>query len=102
MFGTIIFCTLFSCLVAVGSGAGGDARAENQQGTLHQRTYFYVGQSYAPQGNSSIAFGQMYVEHLVPEKVTRPFPLLFIHGHGKHHPRYRCASWNKGHEFEKE
>lgn len=55
----------------------------NVQGTLHRRTYFYVGQSYAPQGNSSIAFGQMYVEHLIPAEVTQRYPLLFIHGNGK-------------------
>ncbi|GLB33403.1 putative alpha/beta hydrolase [Lyophyllum shimeji] len=52
------------------------------QGTLHRRDYFYVGQTYAAQGNSSIAFGQIYVEHLTPEKITQPFPLLMIHGHG--------------------
>ncbi|TFK43325.1 alpha beta-hydrolase [Crucibulum laeve] len=57
--------------------------AENSiLGTFHRRSYFYVGQSYVPQGNSSIAFGQMYVEHLVPSVVSQPFPLLFIHGRG--------------------
>jgi len=52
------------------------------QGTLHRRDYFYVGQTYAAQGNSSVAFGQIYVEHLTPEKTTQPFPLLLIHGNG--------------------
>lgn len=51
-------------------------------GTLHTRNYFYIGESFSPFGNSSIASGQIYVEHLIPEKISQPFPLLFIHGHG--------------------
>lgn len=54
--------------------------------TLHRRSYFYVGQTYVPSGassigNSTIADGQMYVEHLVPAKTTQPFPIVIIHGH---------------------
>lgn len=53
-----------------------------QQGTLHRRTYLYVGQTYVPQGNSTIAADQMYVERLTPAEVTQPLPILFIHGMG--------------------
>ncbi|KAK0242399.1 Alpha/beta hydrolase family-domain-containing protein [Armillaria nabsnona] len=49
-------------------------------GVLHYRSYFYVGQSYDTQNGSTVAHGAMYVEHLVPAKVTQPFPLVFIHG----------------------
>lgn len=55
---------------------------EQGLGTLHRRTYFYVGQAYTAQGNSTIAADQMYVEHLTPAKVTQPLPILFIHGQG--------------------
>ncbi|PFH52862.1 hypothetical protein AMATHDRAFT_139154 [Amanita thiersii Skay4041] len=55
---------------------------QDPQGTLHRRSYFYVGQSYIPSGNSTVAFGQMYVEHLIPAKVTQTLPLVMIHGHG--------------------
>ncbi|KAJ7283376.1 Alpha/Beta hydrolase protein [Mycena rebaudengoi] len=55
---------------------------DNQQGTLHRRSYLYVGQSYVTQGNSTVAHAQMYVERLTPAKVTQPFPILFIHGQG--------------------
>ena len=60
-----------------------------QIGTLHRRTYFYVGEVYVPSDtnsiqNSSVATGQMYVEHLVPATVTQPYPILFIHGHGEY------------------
>ncbi|KAK0453266.1 Alpha/beta hydrolase family-domain-containing protein [Armillaria borealis] len=51
-------------------------------GVLHYRSYFYVGQSYDTQNGSTVARGAMYVEHLVPAKVTQPFPLVFIHGLG--------------------
>ncbi|KAG6918211.1 hypothetical protein DXG01_015804 [Tephrocybe rancida] len=51
-------------------------------GTLHRRSYFYVGERFTAQGNLSIAAGQIYVEHLTPQKVTQPLPLLIIHGHG--------------------
>ncbi|KAF8897146.1 Alpha/Beta hydrolase protein [Infundibulicybe gibba] len=61
---------------------GAICAAQNQQGTLHRRSYFYVGQHYVPQGNSSIAAGQLYVEHLTPAKVTQPLPIVLIHGHG--------------------
>ena len=51
-------------------------------GVLHRRSYFYVGGDYVPQNSSQVAHGQMYVEHLVPEKVTQQYPLVMIHGHG--------------------
>ncbi|KAG7096627.1 hypothetical protein E1B28_004044 [Marasmius oreades] len=49
-------------------------------GTLHSRNSFYVGGEYS---NTEIAFGQIYVEHLVPADVTRPLPLMFICGRGQ-------------------
>ncbi|KAG6375082.1 Alpha/Beta hydrolase protein [Boletus reticuloceps] len=49
---------------------------------LHTRDYFYVGGSYVPHGSSVVHHGQMYVEHLTPARVTRRFPVLFIHGNG--------------------
>jgi len=51
---------------------------------LHRRSYFYVGGSYDPVGTegAAISFGQMYVEHLVPEKVTARFPIVIIPGNG--------------------
>ncbi|KAG9317135.1 alpha beta-hydrolase [Chiua virens] len=49
---------------------------------LHTREYFYVGGSYVPHSSSMIHHGQMYVERLTPARVTRPIPLLFMHGNG--------------------
>lgn len=52
------------------------------QGTLHRRNYFYAGGTYVPQGNLTFVHGQMYVEHLQPAVVTKPYPILFIEGAG--------------------
>ncbi|KAJ7087238.1 alpha beta-hydrolase [Mycena belliarum] len=71
---TISFLLGSSCIAGV--------LAHWQQGTLHRRTYFYVGQSYTPQGNSTIAADQVYVERLSPAHVTQPLPILLIHGQG--------------------
>lgn len=49
---------------------------------LHTRDYFYVGGAYVHHGSSTVHHGQMYVEHLTPARVTRRFPILFIHGNG--------------------
>ncbi|KAJ6627418.1 Alpha/Beta hydrolase protein [Mycena sp. CBHHK59/15] len=71
--GLVFLFAAFSCV---------SGKPPPQLGTLHRRTYFYVGQSYTPQGNSTIAAGQIYVEHLTPAVVTQPLPILFIHGQG--------------------
>jgi hypothetical protein len=52
-------------------------------GTLHHRDYFYVGGSYTQDGTAIVADGQIYVEHLVPAQVTKPLPIVFIHGRGQ-------------------
>src|SRR6266853_997582 len=43
------------------------------------REFFYVGGKYSGTGNEVMA-GQMYVEVLRPQQVTRKYPLVFIHG----------------------
>ena len=58
------------------------ANASKLQGTLHRRNYFYAGGTFVQIGNLTYVHGQMYVEHLQPAKVTKPYPLLFIEGAG--------------------
>lgn len=58
-------------------------RSHDVEGTLHRRNYFYIGGSFIQRDDdSTLVHGQMYVEHLVPAKVTQPYPLLFIEGMG--------------------
>ena len=54
----------------------------SNEGTLHRLSYFYIGNEYTSAQNSVVSSGQMYVEHLVPIKVTQPFPIIFIPGKG--------------------
>lgn len=54
----------------------------NSQGIPHIRSYFYAGGAFLESGGGNIAHGQIYVEHLIPLAVTKPFPLVFIHGNG--------------------
>jgi pimeloyl-ACP methyl ester carboxylesterase len=42
--------------------------------------FFYVGGEYVGPLSNEFMCGQMYVEALRPVKVTRPYPLVFIHG----------------------
>ena len=83
------FVSIFIIVViAIFAGQTGHRRAiydldlGKNEGTLHRRSYFYVGGEYLSAQNSAISFGQMYVEHLVPIKVLRPFPIVFISGNG--------------------
>jgi hypothetical protein len=65
------------------SQALNETRIQNDiQGTLHRRNYFYVGGEYVAQGNSTIAHGQIYVEHLAPENIVHNEPIVMIHGRG--------------------
>ena len=59
-----------------------DPSSNEGLGTLHRRSYFYIGSEYVSAQNSMVSSGQMYVEHLVPIKVIQPFPIVFIPGNG--------------------
>jgi pimeloyl-ACP methyl ester carboxylesterase len=55
--------------------------------TLYARDYFYAGGSYIQvnSGNTTSQYmvGQIYVEKLTPELVTKPYPIIFIAGAGQ-------------------
>ena len=44
------------------------------------REFFYVGGKYAGPPGKQVMAGQMYVEVLRPQRVTRKYPLVFFHG----------------------
>lgn len=56
--------------------------SSNEDTTLHRRSYFYIGGEYVSAQTSMVSSGQVYVEHLVPIKVIKPFPIVFIPGNG--------------------
>ncbi len=51
--------------------------------TPFTREFFYVGGKYTQVPGSEVMTGQMYVEVLHPQKVTRKYPLVFFHGLGQ-------------------
>src|SRR5262252_1944678 len=48
--------------------------------TLAEQGYFFVGGSYVESGGKRVMAGQMYVEYLTPQNMTRPYPIIMIHG----------------------
>jgi pimeloyl-ACP methyl ester carboxylesterase len=54
-----------------------------QHPAMHTREFFYVGGKYTGPAGSEVMAGQMYVEVLRPQRVTRKYPLVFIHGLGQ-------------------
>ncbi|KAF4619431.1 hypothetical protein D9613_004677 [Agrocybe pediades] len=85
------FLTAFEacCLQAVSARTTSNVRRESaaipeRTRVLHSRNYFYVGGTYntTVADAAAISSGQMYVEHLVPQFVTRKYPIVMIHGNG--------------------
>jgi len=56
------------------------AAAFGQHTQLASREYFYVGGKYTGPADSQVMAGQMYVEAWRPRRVTKKYPLVFIHG----------------------
>jgi pimeloyl-ACP methyl ester carboxylesterase len=57
--------------------------ANAQHPALHTREFFYVGGGYTGKPGGEVISGQMYVEVLRPQRVTRGYPLVLIHGLGQ-------------------
>ncbi len=49
------------------------------QHTLSTHEYFYIGGRYTGPADSQIMSGQMYVEVLKPQRVSRKYPLVLFH-----------------------
>ena len=47
---------------------------------LAEQGYFFVGGQYMESQGKRFMAGQMYVEYLTPRNVTRPYPIIMIHG----------------------
>ena len=50
------------------------------QSQLKARGFFFVGGEYVGEQGKQVMHGQMYVEVLVPKKITQPYPLVLFHG----------------------
>lgn len=76
--------SLFICALLTTAGLIGCATApapgREAVRTAAVRDYFYVGGRYVGETGRELMAGQMYVEKLVPSKVTQPLPLVLVHG----------------------
>ena len=72
-------------LTATISSSAQEATHPTDQGdiTLSEHGYFFVGGQYVEVEGGNVMDGSMYVEHFKPAKVTRPFPVVMIHGGGQ-------------------
>jgi pimeloyl-ACP methyl ester carboxylesterase len=74
------------CFIAVLAGILGIAYAadagpkQNQPIVLADEGYFFVGGQYAKIGERQFMAGQMYVQYLIPKKVTHKYPIVLMHG----------------------
>src|ERR1700736_6582407 len=85
-----------AALVAVLIGSGFGANGKDATGAappasiptfstadVARTGFFYVGGHYVGQAGKEIMDGAMYVEVMVPKKIQRPYPLVFLHGAGQ-------------------
>ncbi len=78
---TLISCTaLLSCLATSTVSAQTATAPLSQPTSVAERGFFFVGGEYTGEPNAQIMRGQMYVEVLKPRTVTKPYPLVLIHG----------------------
>jgi len=81
----------------------GTAPAIRKRGTestamkLSNMGYFWVGAEIQKKEYGTIVFGQMYVQHLIPEQIRHPLPVVLVHGGGGQMTHYMGldgnASW---------
>ncbi len=50
---------------------------------LGREAIFYVGGEYKGAPGKEVMDGAMYVEVMVPKKITKPYPIVFFHGAGQ-------------------
>ena len=58
---------------------------------LARTGHFFVGGAYAETPDGHVMSGQMYVRELIPAEVTRPFPIVMIHGMGQTGTNYEAT-----------
>ena len=72
-------------LAGVGGAASGAGYGPEQfiETSVARHAAFYVGGEYVSADGKDLMAGQMYVEGWAPRKITRKYPLVFLHGLGQ-------------------
>ena len=47
---------------------------------LKSASYFYIGGKIDTKGKGSPIVGHMYVEYMIPQRLTSPYPIVMVHG----------------------
>src|SRR3954454_21853342 len=75
------FRSLLGALLASSAGIASSASAADQPPMALAKTgYFFVGGKIDPSLPGSPMTGQMYVEYMIPQTQTHPYPIVMIHG----------------------
>jgi pimeloyl-ACP methyl ester carboxylesterase len=72
-----------SALTLAGAWLAATASAQAQQSgplVLAKSSYFFVGGKIDPSVEGSAMVGQMYVEYMIPQRQTHPYPIVMVHG----------------------
>jgi pimeloyl-ACP methyl ester carboxylesterase len=78
LFAGVAFCAAAS--IASADDTQTAARDNIPPLTLAEHAYFFVGGQYVESAGKRLMAGQMYVEYLTPQNVTRAYPIIMIHG----------------------
>jgi pimeloyl-ACP methyl ester carboxylesterase len=70
-----------ACATCLASSAAFSQGAPiTNQTSVAERGFFFVGGEYVGDPGKQVMRGQMYVEALKPKSVTKPYPIVLIHG----------------------
>jgi pimeloyl-ACP methyl ester carboxylesterase len=73
-------CILGALLAITQSAATNVSAADQPAMVLAKTGYFFVGGKIDPSVPGSPMTGQMYVEYMIPQTLTHPYPIVMIHG----------------------
>ena len=73
---------MLACL-ALGLSAANPSRAAEPGPQPYRTGLFFVGGSYTGEGTARTMTGQMYVQSFEPERPTKSWPVVMIHGTGQ-------------------
>jgi pimeloyl-ACP methyl ester carboxylesterase len=81
------------------SGSAPSIRKRGTESTamrLANMGYFWVGAEVQKKDYGTVVIGQMYVQHLIPEQIRQPLPIVLVHGGGGQMTHYMGLDGNAG------
>lgn len=72
--------TRVAAIFAMVIASGAQGAPSTVPTSVAERGFFFVGGEYVGEPGRQIMRGQMYVEALKPKAVSKPYPIVLIHG----------------------